>query len=496
MNNRHPWPPAGCIPGSKLTLPVAIGLLMMTSGCAKFSQPHDASLTDEAMRLHVEEWRQVKPSIERLAALEGDLSILLAEVSTMSDITQTPGLPIAGGFKETELSEVAFPPFEPMQKLDAASAGQELNDDKRPIAVASYGSANSSAAALLAPAVPTEPSAPPVSASSSVPPIPQVSQPSAESLTPLAGDTSNTAVPTATEQTHSEASCATQYAGKFRKSLALTYFPRTQPATSSAGYLHQVDQHLPLLLNANLKTRHGFTAQSQIPSSISSVKHQGEYPVADHVKNYSRQHKSQFLITGEIHDMSLVSPELAYARGPYNHTVKSVINLINRNGLNTQSRVFKFKLQVRDGFNGQLVFDEVFQTMGKWDADKPNHIGFGSALFWQTDYGQKVQHLVAEASDKLAATLACQPFTAHADVSPGTRQIVVHGGANNGFEAGDTLTVYRIEQHPIPGEYLRYHSSVVGTKAMVSLLNVYPNHSIAQSNQDLSQFGSFLVREP
>ena len=73
MNNRHPWPPAGCIPGSKLTLPVAIGLLMMTSGCAKFSQPHDASLTDEAMRLHVEEWRQVKPSIERLAALEDRL---------------------------------------------------------------------------------------------------------------------------------------------------------------------------------------------------------------------------------------------------------------------------------------------------------------------------------------------------------------------------------------------------------------------------------------
>lgn len=439
-------------------------------------QSDEAPLTDDAVRQYVEEWREVKPSIERLAALEGDLSFLLAEVSKMSDLTQTPGLALPADYMPGDYIEsrdgIAVPPAEPLQTLDAADENSDVNEVNSTAVAENDSNTNENTST----ATDTHSASP--------------------EQTALAENTISSGPPDGAEGVTPESSCPAQYADDLRKSLAVSYFPRTRPTTSTAGHLHQVDQHLPMLLSANLKTRHGIQVQTQIPTNIYSARHQGEYSAAAQVKSFARQHKSQFLITGEIHDMSLASPEVAYAQGPYNSLVKGVTNLINRNGLNTQSRVFKFQLQVRNGFSGELVFDETYQTMGNWDAVRPSHIGFGSARFWQTDYGQKVQHLVAHASDDLAHTLDCQPFTAHADVNPGTGQIVVHGGANNGFQTGDTLAIYRIMHQPVAGEYLRYHSSMVDTDARVSLVSVYPTHSIAQTRQELPQTGSFLVMEP
>lgn len=460
MVYRHQVPPTQRKTGKKLTLFLAVSTLMMTSSCALLTRNGEDSLSDDAVRQYVDEWRQIKPSIDRLALLEGDLSVLLAEVSKMSDVTQTPGLALTDDIIEPPAGGVAMPVTEPVQALDITHANPEPNTTT----TENDAAANTDAVPPTAPAEQAD----------------------------LADETAG---PGLSESAAATSSCPVQYADNLRKSLALTYFPRTQPATSNAGSLHQVDQHLPLLLSANLKTRHGIQVQSQIPGTLYSARHADEYPAAAQAKAIARQHNSQFLITGEIHDMSLVSPELAYAQGPYNNLVKSVTNLINRNGLNTQARVFNFQLQVRDGFTGQLIFDETYQTIGNWDAVQPGNIGFGSARFWQTDYGQKVQHLVALASDKLATALACQPFTAHADASTHPRQIVVHGGANNGFKAGDTLAVYRVMQHPITGQYLRYHSSMVSTDTNVSLVSVYPSHSIARSDQDLPQTGSFLVME-
>lgn len=497
MIDRHQMPLAQRITGNKLPLLLTVGALLISSSCAMFQSSDETPLTDDAVREYVDEWRHVKPSIERLAALEGDLSFLLAEVSKMSDLTQTPGqaLPghstvqnpaqkpeqtqtqslgqaLPGSGVEPPKGGIAVPTSEPLLTLDTTDESQEID------------SANSSVVAIDLGTY-TDAVAP-----KSEPTISSAEQPA------VAGDSKNLGQPDSAEVTTPESNCPTQYAEKLRKSIAISYFPRILPASSSAGHLHQVDQHLPMLLSANLKTRHGIEVQTQIPSTIHSARHKGEIPAAAQAKSLARQHRSQFLITGEIHDMSLASPEAAYARGPYNSVVKGVTNLINRNGLNTQSRIFKFQLQVRDGFSGQLVFDEIYQTMGNWNAIRPSNVGFGTARFWQTDYGQQVQYLVAQASDSLAATLACQPFTAHAYLSPGTRNIVVQGGANNGFQVGDTLAIYQVMQHPIPGEYLSYYSSLVDTDANVSLVSVYPSHSVAQTNQELPRTGSFLVREP
>lgn len=490
MTDRQQLPYTRRIAGNKLTLLLAIGSLLTTSSCALFPQNEEEQLTDDAVRQYVDEWRQIKPSIERLAALEGDLSFLLAEVSKMSDLTQTPGLALPDDFVTSGSDGIAVPHTEPLQILDATEQSQNV-DGTSGTSAANDTSKNPDAAAGA-----EEPTARAGdTASTGLANNAEANSTEANS-TEASSTEANSTEANSTEAATPEPSCPTQYADNLRKSLALSHFPRTQPATSNAGYLHQVDEHLPMLLSANLKTRHGIQVQTQIPRTLYGARHQGEHAAAAQAKAIARQHKSQFLITGEIHDMSLVSPEVAYARGPYNYLAKSVTNLINRNGLNTQSRVFQFQLQVRDGFTGQLIFDETYQTMGNWDAIRPSHIGFGSARFWQTDYGQNVQHLVAHASDKLASTLACQPFTAHADISPGSGQIVVHGGANNGFQTGDSLAVYRIMQHSIPGQYLHNYSSMVGTDANVSLVSVYPSHSIAQSNQELPETGSFLVMEP
>lgn len=48
------------------------------------------SLTEAEIKQYLLEWQQAKPGIERLTALESDLTFLIAEVSKMSELNDTP----------------------------------------------------------------------------------------------------------------------------------------------------------------------------------------------------------------------------------------------------------------------------------------------------------------------------------------------------------------------------------------------------------------------
>ncbi len=49
-----------------------------------------AQLTEAEIKQYLQEWHEAKPGIERLTELESDLAFLIAEVSRMSDLNNTP----------------------------------------------------------------------------------------------------------------------------------------------------------------------------------------------------------------------------------------------------------------------------------------------------------------------------------------------------------------------------------------------------------------------
>lgn len=407
-------------------------------------------LDDATVKQYVEEWHNSKPSIERLSEMEKDLAFLLAEVSKMSDLGQVPGL----AYNKTHQAALGVDG----QPLTSTSIGPngEVTYGSQPQGNLASGSDQSGFI--------------PVPADNS-------------------GSFNNAGYSTSYNL------CPEPFANSYKKSVGFVSFPRMKPSTTNLGALHQVEQHLPMLIGANLRNRHTLLTPTQISGSLADANSHGELATAGQVQTLARQHRVQFFVSGEVDDMSLSFPDTLGKPSYYTRFISGAHNLLHINTpLDKRSRVFSFSLQVRDGFTGQLIFNNQYQTFGQWKAVPETDMGFGSPRFWLTDYGKQVQHLVAKASDDVANAVRCQPYMARIDSRPHQQQVVVQSGANNGLRTGDSLELYQLVYQPVTGEYQRFDTRLVKRNGRVYLTEIYPSHSVGHVIDETLLSGQYLVR--
>lgn len=449
--------------GSKyLLLVLALPITFVSLNGCNFFQPagkqtittsdgKKIALNDETVKQYVAEWHDSKASIERLSSMENDLSFLLSEVSKMSDLGQTPGM------------------------------GKAIASNNTPVLAPAPPAPSSATVAMNTGMGTTAPSAsittPPVTQSAAMIPSPVTSNPAGEAVF----------------TTINNAFCPEVFLNSYKKTVAFTTFPRMNIASSKIGALHQVEQHLPMLLGANLRNRHQMLTPTHIREAFTNKR--GELLTATQAQIIAKQHRVQFLVNGEVDDMSMSFPDTLEKPSYYTRFISGAHNFLHINTpLDKRSRVFSFTLEVRDGFTGQVVFSNQYRTFGKWKAIPEENVGFGSPRFWQTDYGIQIQHLVAKASDELAGALNCQPYMARIDSSPYQQQVVIHSGANNGMRSGDSLDLYQLVYHPIPGEYQKFDARLLKHNGRVYLTEIYPSHSVGQVTNETLSAGQYVVK--
>ena len=433
--------------GKLLPLSLLIGATLFgTLGCSNFfhsqgkhtnSRGETVNLNDEAIKQYAEEWHEAKPSIDRLSKLETDLNFLLSEVSKMTDLDRVPGLNnnqlLAGQNTGAVVGKGSA-----LAGPQVASAGQEGGQNGAGYSQPQY------AGQLLDPSL---------------------------SL------------------------CVEPFSNRYKKSLVFASFPRIKTSSSKLGALQQVEQHLPMLLGANLYNRHSMLAPVYLQNTFATPDARGELATAAQATALARQNRVQFFVSGEVDDMSLSFPDSVESPGYFTRFISGAHNFLHINTrLDKRSRIFSFTLRVRDGFTGELVFSKQYQTFGKWKPDAQAGLGFGSPRFWRTDYGQQVQQLVAAASDELAAVVSCQPYIASVDSRPGRQQIVIHSGSNSGLRSADSLDLYQLDYQPVTGEYQRFDTHFIKRDAQVYLTEIYPSHSIAHVVDQPLLNGLYIVK--
>lgn len=415
-------------------LPLCLFVAGLTA-CSFFAPPAPRSITTESgekinlndakVQEYIAEWHEAKPSIERLAELEGDLNFLLAEVSRMSDLGRTPGLTAEATSTNATESQSGFVQNQPVSS--GVDGSYTLPAQLEPKAVF----------------------------------------------------------------------CPESVSNNYQKSLALASFPRMQPTNSNPGALHQVELHLPMLLSAHLNTRHSMPKPLQLQQGFSSADQRGEMAAAAQAQQLAQKNRVQFIVSGQVEDMSMKFPKTLSSPSHYTRFVNGVHNLLHINTpLDKRSRIFTFTLEVRDGITGQRIYNNQYSTFGHWKPSPGETVGFASARFWQTDYGQQIQQLVAKASDDLAQVIDCQPYMARVDARPGQNMIVIHSGSNNGLRPGDALELYQLVQQPVTGGYQQYDTRLIKQEARVYLIETYPSHSVAHVADDLLMNGQYLVKAP
>lgn len=291
--------------------------------------------------------------------------------------------------------------------------------------------------------------------------------------------------------------CAHATESPYHKAIAMTQFARVEVNSSKAGGLHQVEEGLPALLSRHLQDRHAILTPVHLPQSLADTSNANGLHLTNQVQQLARSHRTQFVVTGEILDMSMAHPGATYAPGLYTRFVNSVHDTFGvKTRFDKRDRHFSFHLSLRDGFTGQVLFQRRYDTYGTWGISSRRAVDFGSALFWESDYGEQISGLVSKAGDELAAAIHCQPYITRVESRPSEQQILLHSGANNGLRAGDKLALYQLVVQPINGQYQLYDTRLVDRQTSIELREVYPSHSVAVVSSDYLLNGQYLAVAP
>lgn len=289
--------------------------------------------------------------------------------------------------------------------------------------------------------------------------------------------------------------CRTSENNLLQKSLLLTAFPRANPSSSNAGALSDVEHQLPQLLGEQLVAKHRAITPVQISESLPAPSLSNDNLLAQQIQKLARNQRTQLVLTGEIVDMAMTHPEATYNPGLYTRFLNGLFDFIEvRNRFDKRERVFSFQVNLRDGFTGQMLFSKRYDTYGTWGLTKD--VGFGSPLFWKSDYGQQIKGLVKMASKEVGAVIQCQPYIAQIDSRPGQTQVLLQGGANNGLHSGDTLALYQMVVQGSESQYDQHQVRLVNRNAAIELREVYPSHSVGVISGTTYLTGQFLAVAP
>jgi len=289
--------------------------------------------------------------------------------------------------------------------------------------------------------------------------------------------------------------CGGSETNSLQKSLLVTNFPRLTPNSSNAGRLNDVEQQLPELLSQQLISKHKATVPTQLNESLPSPSLNSDAMLTQQIQRLARAQHSQLVLSGNIVDMSMTHPEATYNPGVYTRFLNGLFDFIEvKNRFDKRDRLFSFEVNLRDGFTGQTLFSKRYDTYGLWNVT--DEVGFGTPIFWKSDYGQQVKGLVKKAAKDVGDVIQCQPFIAQVDARPGQNQIILQGGANNGLHSGDTLTLYQLIVQGSETEYQQHQVRLVNRNAEIELREVYPSHSVGVISGTTYLTGQFLAVAP
>lgn len=266
------------------------------------------------------------------------------------------------------------------------------------------------------------------------------------------------------------ASCGAGTAAGLKKRVAVTGFPMMDPQQAMLGRLDDAGEVLPQHLQARLQQ--GGKLQVLNASQVQLFHDVMNAPTSQRFDNrltnvvdLARDLEAQFVVAGVIRSMAVEDPD-AWGSSLLDRFQRSI-------GASSRERRFVVDLMVFDGFSGSPVYQERFSTSGTWDQGPEVAYGFDSSVFLATEYGRRVEQLLADMTEAASAVIRCQPFITRISRVDG-RKVTLAAGATAGLRPGDQLGLYRSYSYfDSPGATPELQDS----RATVTLDNVHPDFS-------------------
>ncbi len=279
--------------------------------------------------------------------------------------------------------------------------------------------------------------------------------------------------------------CKNGITNTYAKSVAFSAFPLAKQQQANLGALHNIASSFPAtLINqipetgniTSLKATHIslFPNLNQTPTTqLDDGTHSNALSATGHFH-------VNYIVSGVIRDIGMVDPR-THAEQNY------FIDLYNRLDYKSRKhlRNFAIDLFIFDGFSGQLIKKEHYQTAGLWALDPSLHTGFATAAFHKQDYGQKVLALQQKIAKDLVETLRCEPFTTSISRVE-DRTIWINAGRLQDVKVGDKLTLYRKETFFTPD--MKANTQLINTRQTLVIDNVQQGFASGYINSAAASF--------
>ena len=208
------------------------------------------------------------------------------------------------------------------------------------------------------------------------------------------------------------------FGGQFPKSMVISRFSMTVPQQAVHGQIYDLHRKVSstffnqLSLSPNL-----FNIRRYIDTPLQLGEKYNNKDLADTLGSISSQTDSQFIVFGEINDLSVKFES------------KTSLNY----WITNPDRHFYMTVYLYDALQGKLIFSKQYRQKTTWQYGKEQQADLNSKQFWEYQYGQAILSSLAQANIDISQRIQCIIPRARI-VTVNSNNIRINLGKNNGLQ--------------------------------------------------------------
>lgn len=222
------------------------------------------------------------------------------------------------------------------------------------------------------------------------------------------------------------------FSADYKKSLLLTRSHLVSREQANIGHIYDLDSQVMKRLSQKVNRSGQYLDTVLALKSKTNFSRYNDSLQADKIKNLAMNladmTNTQFILFSEIQDLSL-EPKQGSSLMFWQEQ--------------TQNRHFDLNVYIYSGGNGEQLFNKQYKNFAVWPYDKREQVDTTSANFWQSSYGNLIDHTLDKLLTDIDENMMCQA-TRGKIVHIENNTLTINLGRKNGVKVGDKFTLLHL----------------------------------------------------
>ncbi|MDA7746102.1 flagellar assembly protein FlgT [Psychromonas sp.] len=212
---------------------------------------------------------------------------------------------------------------------------------------------------------------------------------------------------------------------KYPKSIAVSRFTMNVAEQTVQGQIYDIHKKISETLFKQLSLNPAlFDIRNYVDKPLKLGEKYNNINLVDTLRSLSAQTDSQFVIFGEINDLSVQFE----SKNSFSYW------------LTTPPRHFYMTVYLYDALQGELIFSKQYRQKAAWEYGKEETADLNSKRFWEYQYGQGILNLLEQVDTDIYQAIQCEVPKARV-FTVASNEIQINLGKKNGLQPGTMINL-------------------------------------------------------